>query len=106
MNLGPAELVIVLLIALLLFGGKKLPDLARSLGEAQKEFRRGTEEATTADAGSPPAGAVTDAGPSPVGTTDQPPTAVEPSTDGAPPTDRMAGEPTATNAPTDPSADG
>ncbi|MEX2254385.1 MAG: twin-arginine translocase TatA/TatE family subunit [Acidimicrobiia bacterium] len=41
MNLGPAELVIILVIALLIFGGAKLPKLARSLGHAQSEFKRG-----------------------------------------------------------------
>jgi len=41
---GP-DLVIVLVIILLLFGGAKLPQLARSLGEAKREF----ESATTAD---------------------------------------------------------
>jgi sec-independent protein translocase protein TatA len=35
------DLVIVLLIVLLLFGAKKLPDLARSLGESVKEVRKG-----------------------------------------------------------------
>lgn len=45
MNLGPTELIIILLIALLLFGSTKLPKLARSLGEAQKEFKAGTDEA-------------------------------------------------------------
>lgn len=44
MNLGPTELIIILLIALLLFGGAKLPKLARSLGEAQKEFKSATDE--------------------------------------------------------------
>ncbi len=41
MNLGPTELVIVLLIVLLIFGGAKLPKLARSMGQASKEFRDG-----------------------------------------------------------------
>lgn len=45
MNLGPTELIIILLIVLLLFGGAKLPKLARSLGEAKKEFEKGTDEA-------------------------------------------------------------
>ena len=36
---------IILLIVLLLFGGAKLPKLARSLGQAQKEFRMGMDEA-------------------------------------------------------------
>jgi len=41
MNLGPTELLIVLAIVLLLFGSAKLPKLARSLGQASKEFKRG-----------------------------------------------------------------
>jgi len=41
MDVGPAELMIVLLIALLIFGGTKLPSLARSMGQAAHEFRQG-----------------------------------------------------------------
>ena len=37
---GP-ELIIILIVILLLFGGAKLPKLARSLGQAQNEFKRG-----------------------------------------------------------------
>jgi len=44
MRLGPPELLIVLLIVLLVFGGAKLPKLARSLGQAQKEFKTGLSE--------------------------------------------------------------
>ena len=44
MSFGPTELLIVLLIVLLLFGGAKLPKLARSLGEASKEFKKGVDE--------------------------------------------------------------
>jgi sec-independent protein translocase protein TatA len=47
MSLGTPELLIVLLIILLVFGGTQLPKLARSLGRAQKEFKdglTGTEE--------------------------------------------------------------
>lgn len=40
MDIGPGELVIVLAVVLLLFGGSRLPQLARSLGEAQREFRK------------------------------------------------------------------
>ncbi len=36
MNLGAPELVVILVIVLLLFGGAKLPKLARSLGQAQR----------------------------------------------------------------------
>ena len=39
-----SELIIVLLIILLVFGGAKLPKLARSLGRAQKEFKSGLSE--------------------------------------------------------------
>jgi sec-independent protein translocase protein TatA len=44
MNLGPTELIIVLVIVLVLFGGAKLPKLAKSLGEAQREFKKGSDE--------------------------------------------------------------
>jgi sec-independent protein translocase protein TatA len=44
MNLGPTELIIVLIIVLLLFGAAKLPKLARSMGEAQREFKRGLRD--------------------------------------------------------------
>jgi sec-independent protein translocase protein TatA len=49
-NLGPTELLIVFGIILVLFGGAKLPKLARSLGQAQKEFKTGMDESTTSDA--------------------------------------------------------
>ena len=42
-SIGVPELLIVLLIVLVLFGGAKLPKLARSLGEAKKEFEKGTD---------------------------------------------------------------
>jgi len=45
MNLGPTELLIILAIVLLIFGGTKLPKLARSLGEAKKEFESSSTEA-------------------------------------------------------------
>lgn len=37
------ELLIILLIVLLIFGARKLPELARSLGASAKEFRKGIE---------------------------------------------------------------
>lgn len=43
-SLGAGELAIILVIVLVIFGGTKLPKLARSLGEAQKEFRTGMDE--------------------------------------------------------------
>jgi sec-independent protein translocase protein TatA len=44
MNLGPTELIIILAIVLLLFGSRKLPDLARSLGKSSREFKKGLQE--------------------------------------------------------------
>ena len=43
-DLGPTELLIILAVILLLFGGAKLPQLARSLGQAKKEFQAGASE--------------------------------------------------------------
>lgn len=44
MNLGPTELIIILIIVLVLFGSTKLPKLARSMGQASKEFKKGVNE--------------------------------------------------------------
>ena len=44
MSLGAPELIIILIIVLLLFGTTRLPKLARSLGEASREFKKGAEE--------------------------------------------------------------
>ncbi len=41
--MGP-EWIVVLIIVLLLFGSSQLPKLARSLGQAQKEFKQGMDE--------------------------------------------------------------
>ncbi len=40
LNLGPWEIALILFLALLLFGGKKLPGLAKDLGQGIREFRR------------------------------------------------------------------
>jgi sec-independent protein translocase protein TatA len=42
--LGGNEMLVVLLIVLVLFGGSKLPQLARSVGQAQREFARGSRD--------------------------------------------------------------
>lgn len=43
-GIGTTEIIIVAVILLLLFGGKKLPELARGIGEAIKEFRKSFKE--------------------------------------------------------------
>jgi sec-independent protein translocase protein TatA len=48
-GLKPTELLIILAIVLLLFGARKLPDLARSLGASAKEFRKGIESGANED---------------------------------------------------------
>lgn len=44
LNLGTPELLLILLIILLLFGGRKLPELARSAGSSVRELRKGLDE--------------------------------------------------------------
>ena len=41
-GIGPTELLIILLIAVILFGSKKIPEVARSLGQAVREFKKAT----------------------------------------------------------------
>lgn len=46
---GGPELIWILVILFLLFGAKKLPELARSSGEALREFKKATKEAMSED---------------------------------------------------------
>jgi sec-independent protein translocase protein TatA len=50
-NLGSSELIIILVVLLVLFGGAKLPQLARNLGQAQKEFKQGLSDGDDATEG-------------------------------------------------------
>lgn len=43
-NLGTPELIIIALILVLLFGGKKIPEFIKGLGEAVKEFKKASKE--------------------------------------------------------------
>jgi sec-independent protein translocase protein TatA len=45
-GIGPTELIVVLVVALLIFGPKRLPDVGRSLGRGMREFK---ESVTGAD---------------------------------------------------------
>jgi sec-independent protein translocase protein TatA len=47
MGIGMGELVVVLLIIVLMFGGKKLPQLGASLGESIKNFKKGMKDSDT-----------------------------------------------------------
>lgn len=46
---GPLELLVILLVILLLFGGKKLPEVGRALGEGIKEFRKAIQGKSDSD---------------------------------------------------------
>jgi sec-independent protein translocase protein TatA len=43
-NIGPAELIVVVLVALLVFGPKRLPDIGRTMGRSLQQFREATKE--------------------------------------------------------------
>jgi len=46
-NIGPSELILVLILALVIFGPSKIPELGRTLGSGIREFRRATQEIST-----------------------------------------------------------
>ena len=43
-NIGTTELIIIALVLILLFGGKKIPEFIKGVGEAVKEFRKASKE--------------------------------------------------------------
>lgn len=49
-GVAPSELIVVVAIALLLFGGKKIPELMKGLGTGIKEFKQATRETNTESA--------------------------------------------------------
>jgi sec-independent protein translocase protein TatA len=55
MSIGFTEVLLILLLALLLFGAKRLPELARSLGKAVKEFKTGINGLDQSAPSAPPA---------------------------------------------------
>jgi sec-independent protein translocase protein TatA len=53
-NMGPTEILLILLVIVLLFGGKKIPELARGLGKGIREFKDAVKDGQ--DAPPPPPG--------------------------------------------------
>ncbi len=43
-NLGAGEIILILLVILILFGAKKIPELAKGLGKGMSEFKKGLKE--------------------------------------------------------------
>ena len=52
-SIGAPELIILLLVVLLLFGSTRLPKLARSMGEASREFKKGVSDGKPEDSNTP-----------------------------------------------------
>ncbi len=46
-GIGTQELIVIFLIVLLLFGGRKIPEIARALGKAMREFRNARNDITS-----------------------------------------------------------
>lgn len=42
-NMGPGEIILIFILVILLFGAKRLPELARSMGRSIKEFKHATQ---------------------------------------------------------------
>jgi sec-independent protein translocase protein TatA len=49
MGMGPTELIVILVILLVLFGGSKLPGLAKGLGQSIKEFKKASKDEPEAE---------------------------------------------------------
>ena len=43
-NLGATEIILIVLVILLLFGAKKIPELARGIGKGMSEFKKGLKD--------------------------------------------------------------
>jgi sec-independent protein translocase protein TatA len=48
-NLGPVEIILIVVVILLLFGAKRIPEIARSLGKSLGEFKKGQQEGASPD---------------------------------------------------------
>jgi sec-independent protein translocase protein TatA len=53
-SIGPTELILILLIVIIIFGARKLPDLGKSIGEGIKNFKKSMNEAKDSDKDNPP----------------------------------------------------
>ena len=89
-NIGAPELIVILIIALIVLGPGKLPDVAASLGKSLREFRKAAtdvSDATKLDATPTTAAPPSPAAPAALPTPNAPDAATKPSADGARPAD-------------------
>jgi sec-independent protein translocase protein TatA len=61
--IGPTEIIIVLVIVLLLFGARRIPEIARSLGSGAREFKEGIQGKDAPDEGIDPPSTPSSTGP-------------------------------------------
>lgn len=84
-NIGPGELILILIIALIVLGPGKLPDVASSLGKSVREFRKAATDVTEAGRlDAPPASSAAAAAP-PAAVAPPPPPVASPPADPATP---------------------
>jgi sec-independent protein translocase protein TatA len=62
MDIGPPELLIIVIVLLVLFGGSQIPKLAKNLGKAQVEFKKGLADVRGESAAEPEPAAAAAAG--------------------------------------------
>ena len=46
---GPMEIILIVLIVIILFGGRKIPELMKGIGQGMKEFKKATKDETVED---------------------------------------------------------
>jgi sec-independent protein translocase protein TatA len=51
-RIGPVEIILILIVLLLLFGAKRIPEIARSLGKSLSQFKRGLKDVEIDETGS------------------------------------------------------
>jgi sec-independent protein translocase protein TatA len=111
---GPSEWIVIAIVAIVvIFGAKKIPEMARSMGRAQSEFKKGMkegqadlEETPPATTTPPPTTTPPATGAPPAATTPPPTTAppAQPPADAAPPPPQPPAEPVADERPQEPSS--
>ena len=95
-NIGAPELIIIAIIALVIFGPGKLPEVAQSLGRGVREFRKAASDVTEATKLEPAATPTPPAAPTPTASSNTPPVAAPPApVEPAEPPSGDAGQPSA-----------